>query len=210
MTVTNPWVLVGVATVAPVVTALVAVMRSLLPRTARRRKNVLANLEFIAYLRTFEEESGVVLSSHVHDRARADLARSARLYVDRDSWKWIMAFPVVYCSFISALAYTCAVGAEVAVCLSLFEPEAELLTSLKLVSLVFSVATLGWVVVLALFLGVAATRGEVLDEFQDREGHLVPRAGPALVRPVGRPQQRAKNGREARARRSNRKGIGKR
>ncbi|MXN63193.1 hypothetical protein GR184_11435 [Bacillus sp. BGMRC0062] len=200
----NPWVLVGVATVAPIVTALVALLRTLLASTARKRKNVLANLEFIERLRGYENDLGVVLSPDVHDRARADLAHSTRLFVDRNSWQWTLAFPLVYGAFINVFAYCVIFALKVCFYLGLMEQEKEVLDSLGVVITVFSLAVIAWTVLFGTWLAVVSTRDEVVNIFKDRDNHLAPRPGPGLARPVGKPIPSRRRTRDVRAMRRKR------
>lgn len=192
MTTTNPWFLVGVAAVAPIVTALVAALRVLVAGVSRRRNAMLTNMEFVGRLRDYEDRTGTTLPSDVHDRARADLARSARLYVDRNSWQWMMSFPLLYFSLINATAYTVAVLLKGGVWLGLVESDPSMFDSLSLAVYMFSGVVIVWLLLLTFAFGVVSTRREGSSMFTERDDHLVPRPGPALERPVSRTRSTSK------------------
>lgn len=202
MATTNPWVLVGVATVAPIATALVAALRVLVAGLSRRRKAMLTNMEFVGRLRDYEDRTGTTLPSDVHDRARTDLARSARLYVDRNSWQWLMSFPIVYFSLISVLAYTVAAALKVGMWFGLVENDPSVFDSLSLAVYMFSGMVIVWLVFLALWFGVVSTWREGSSMFTERDDHLVPRPGPALERPVSRTRSTSKKRGRARSTRA--------
>lgn len=202
MATTNPWVLVGVATVAPIATALVAALRVLVAGLSRRRKAMLTNMEFVGRLRDYEDRTGTTLPSDVHDRARTDLARSARLYVDRNSWQWLMSFPIVYFSLISVLAYTVAAALKVGMWFGLVENDPSVFDSLSLAVYMFSGMVIVWLAFLALWFGVVSTWREGSSMFTERDDHLVPRPGPALERPVSRTRSTSKKRGRARSTRA--------
>lgn len=202
MVTTSPWFFIGVAAVAPIVTALVAALRALVACVPRRRKAMLTNMEFVGRLRDYEDRTGTTLPSDVHDRARTDLARSARLYVDRNSWQWMMSFPIVYFSLINAVAYTFAVGLKGGVWLGLVENDPSMFDSLSLAVNMFSGVVIVWLALLALWFFAVGTWREASSMFTERDDHLVPRPGPSLERPVSRTRSTSKKRGRARSTRA--------
>jgi len=188
MTATTPGLAIGIAAVAPPVTALIAIVRAVLNTNSRRRKKVLANLDFVSRLRDYEAKDHVTLSPHVFDRAHADLARSARLYVDRESWKWVLAYLLVYGSFINVFATFVSLLIQGMYWALRWQLPQDVLAPLKLSATVSSVAILAVAAVVCLWFAFEASWGESANEFKDRDNHLVPRPGPALARPVGKPR----------------------
>lgn len=194
MTVTNPWVAVGIATVPPLVTAIVALARSAVVSTTRKRKNVLADMDFIARLHAYEAANDVRFAPDVLSRSHADLARHVRLYVDRNSWQWFVSFPLVYGSFINMFGYLLASLIKLLAWVADFHPSPDDLPSLQLVITVSSVVVVIWASsVGAMFMG-ARTWAESVEAFEGREGHLVPVRGPGLTRPLMRRRREPKGG----------------
>lgn len=198
MTSTNPGLALGIAAVAPTVTALIAILRAVLNTNSRRRKKVLANLDFVSRLRDYEAKDHVTLSPHVFDRAHAELARSTRLYVDRESWKWVLAYLLVYGSFINVLATFVSLLIQGMYWALRWQLPQDVLAPLKLSTTVSSVAILAVAAVVCLWFAFEVSWGESANEFEDRDNHLVPRPGTALTRPVGKPRSTLTRGEKKR------------
>lgn len=188
MLTSEPWIRVGLAILPAVAAALVATLRSLLSGNKGRRKKVLANLDFISRLREYEIKDKVTLSPHVFDRAHADLARSIRIYVDRNSWQWIGAFLLMYAALLNVFVYTVALLVKASGWVSFVDSTRADLPSLNSISTLLSFIVVLGAFAMFLALHISATWSESLDAFKDRDNHLVPRQGPGLVRPLGKPQ----------------------
>lgn len=161
MTATTPGLAIGIAAVAPTVTVLIAIVRAVLNTNSRRRKKVLANLDFVSRLRDYEAKDHVTLSPHVFDRAHADLARSARLYVDRESWKWVLAYLLVYGSFINVFATFVSLLIQGMYWALRWQLPQDVLAPLKLSTTVSSVAILAVAAVVCLWFAFEVSWGGI-------------------------------------------------
>ena len=183
----DPWVALGIAATPAVATAIVASPRSVLSGENRRRKKVLTNLDFISRLRDYEAKDHVTLSPHVFDRAHADLARSTRLYVDRNSWQWIGAFFLMYGALMNVAGNTTVVLIKTLGLGGFISLSQADLPAVRAGINVLSAAVIVGSVAMGFAFLISATWSDSVGAFTDRDNHLVPRPGPALLRPPSKP-----------------------
>lgn len=179
----NPYVPLIAAAVGPVIGLLVGGTKAFLGAPGRRRKKMLANIDFIEHLRGYEEQEQITFAPDVLTRAHADLARNARLYTDRNSWQWIIAFPLVYICFFLVFGYTELFLQGVLMHYGFLSGEVFVgwPVALQLLGLLLFL----WVLVAGLSILAMDTMRSSKESFVDRDHHLVPPSSQGLVQPRG-------------------------